>query len=300
MKKMLLLKLEIADSPVNHKKLLLCGNEVHLLNPILKETISSEETVDSLDLKVTFFSGSRFSQTICCKTIYSNENLFENQADLFNSIRLENNVLGKVFIAMGVKNDTELLIKNTSWFMRNSETLSSQDIIELPNEWRIIDGRGMALWGKLDNFEQQSKREIFLVMLGLAYYKALQQINQELANMLLNSNKIEDLDKLYKEAAEFNACYYFHNPIEFSRYPTFKAWQDIRTAYCLQEKNQEVTSQLTKVHQILSYTQQKQENRMSEKRNWWLAVFGIFLSLLGLIEVIDIVKNWLGFWGYFR
>lgn len=182
-----------------------------------------------------------------------------------------------------------------SQFIRGSGTLDKEQLKELPNEWRSIDGRGLALFGKKSNFVAQAKREIFLVMFGIAYYRALQQINDDLATMLLGKYDIEQLDELYKDASEFNACYYFHNPIEFSRYPTFKAWQDIREAYHLQAKNQEVTSQLVQVHQILSYRQQKQENQISETRNNRLAFLGILLSALGIIEVIDVLKNWFGF-----
>lgn len=296
MKKITFLRLEVENLVVKNRGLSLCGQNVWMLNPILKEQIEVEESVeDDFEMKISFFTKSRFCQTISCRKagfwdVTSDKECIEPPKS--GSI-----VLGKIAIAVSVQeNDIKqgILLQRASKFIRKSETLNEEELKELPNEWRSLDGRGLVLFGK-NCFVAQAKREIFLVMLGLAYYRALQQINDELARMLLENYTIEQLDELYKDASEFNACYYFHNPIEFFRYPTFKAWQDIREAYHLQAKNQEVTSQLVQVHQILSYRQQKKENQISETRNNRLAFLGILLSALGIIEVIDVLKNWFGF-----
>lgn len=296
MKRITFLRLETEESPVRDRKLLLCGKNVRLLNPILKEQIEVEESGD-FEMKISFFTKSRFCQTISCRKVGSPENF--SGKDNIKSPKSRAYILGRIVIAELV-NVADIrggdLLAKSSQFIRGSGTLAEEELKELSNEWRSIDGRGLILLGKefcsLKDFPESATREIFLVMLGIAYYRALQQINDELATMLLGEYDIEKLDELYKDASEFNACYYFHNPIEFSRYHSFQAWQDIREAYHLQAKNQEVTSQLSQVHQILSYRQQKTENQISETRNRRLALLGIVLSILSLIEVVDVLRNW--------
>ncbi|PJG82229.1 hypothetical protein [Caviibacterium pharyngocola] len=276
------------------EKICLCEQQIKFLNPILQKTTAVEEDFANLTLKVTFFHGSRFVRTLCFSS-YRAAQLFSSkpeQQQALSEIFGKTDSLGNIVLTAGAEGLSEALIRNASWFIRSSDTLEQGDFMILPNEWRAIDGRGMALFerfGKIDH----AYRQVFLIMLALAYYDALHQISEELAAMLVEPINVEELDKLYTEAAVFNARYYFDNPVEFSRYALFQAWQDVREAYHLREKNAEVTSQLAQVHQILSYTQQKKEQTANEERNLKLAVFGITLSILGIVEVIDIVSNWL-------
>ena len=215
----------------------------------------------------------------------------ELKAVLFDKLDSKES-LGSIVIASGViPSEESLVIKNSSWFIRNSDSLDKNEFFHLSNEWRAIDGRGMAIFESFGTVTN-AYRQVFLIMLALAYYRALHKISEELANVLAKPDNIQELDKLYTEAAIFNARYYFDNPIEFSRYPTFCAWEHIREAYHLRDKNNEVTSQLAQVHQILSYTQQKAEQSINEKRNWKLGVIGVILGGTGLIEAIDIIIQW--------
>ncbi|WP_386686682.1 hypothetical protein [Lonepinella sp. MS14437] len=269
--------------------LMLCGENISFLNPILKNSTLIEQSEDFFTMKVTFFKGSRFSQTLESKVLCSETKLFCNKNQL---PECKYPCLGKVVIATEIKQIDVELIKNISWFIRGSETLKQESLKELPNEWRIIDGRGMALLEKYPQSLKQSCRQLFLVMLGLAYYYALQQINEELSRVLAKSDNTSELDQLYSDASIFNASYYFYNPIEFSRYATFRTWQDVREAYHLEQKNKEITSQLAQVHQILSYTEQKNEQILDKLRDKKIAWFGGIISALSLFEVIDVIKNW--------
>lgn len=272
----------------------LCDKQVKFLNPILLSSTSIEQDIQNSTLKVTFFHGSRFSQTLLFRSYQVNE-LFTNKADLNTTLYSQfgkESSLANLMMTTDTQEIDDLLIKNASWFIRGSETLDKDKLVTLSNEWRAIDGRGMALFEKFDS-PTSLYRLIFLVMLALAYNLALQKMNEKLSSVLIKPDNMQELDTLYIETAIFNARYYFNNPIEFSRYPTFKAWRDISAAYHLNEKNVETISQLTQVHQILSYTKQKEEQHINETRNWKLAIFGVILSVLGIIEVIDIIKNWL-------
>ena len=272
----------------------LCKQQIKFLNPLLLQTMFTEDNFEQYALKVTFFQGNRFSQTLhFCS--YSPNKLFDTKeelkAELFDKLDRKES-LGSIVIASGViPLEENLVIKNSSWFIRNSDSLDKNEFFHLSNEWCAIDGRGMAIFESFGTVTN-AYRQVFLIMLALAYYRALHKISEELANVLAKPDNIQELDKLYTEAAIFNARYYFDNPIEFSRYPTFRAWEHIREAYQLRDKNNEVTSQLAQVHQILSYTQQKAEQSINEKRNWKLGVIGVILGGTGLIEAIDIIIQW--------
>lgn len=273
----------------------LCNQQIKFLNPILLQTTAIDESVKNFELKVTFFQGSRFSQNLHFYS-FSQSHLFHSKEEL-NSVSSEKlgieESLGNVAIALNITPlEEELVIKNLSWFIRNSDTLDKNEFMNLSNECRSIDGRGMAIFEPFGSIAS-SYRQVFLIMLALAYYNALHKMSEELATILVKSDNIQELDRLYIEAATFNARYYFDNPIEFSRYPTFRAWETIREAYHLRAKNNEVTSQLARVHQILSYTQQKAEQNINEKRNWRLGLIGLVLAGTGLIEVIDILLQWI-------
>lgn len=276
--------------------LTLCGKNISLLNPVLLNTTLIEDNFSSRQFKVTFFQGSRFEQTLSFHT-YQTSQLFNDKCVLERTLSKQFsefdqvNELAKILITEKTKQLDDLLVKNGSWFICNSETLSKEKFLALPEGWRAIEGQGAVFLAKygIDN----AYRQVFLVMLALSYYQALQQMSEELAQVLASpKHHIDELDKLYTEAAIFNARYYFNNPIKFSRYSTFNAWKEIRKVFHLNEKNTELISQLTQVHQILSYTIQKKEQCINERRNCGLTIFGIVLSGLGLIEVIDVLKSW--------
>ncbi|QLB12726.1 hypothetical protein EV697_101416 [Bisgaardia hudsonensis] len=292
----------IDKEPVNlSSELKLSNKNIVFLHSALKQSTAIHHSDNFSKIKATFFHGSRFEKTLCCEQCLTD--ICQSKKELNDKLTKQKdvasqNIMSKVTVVENVgdkiDNIDDIIFKNSSWFIRGSESLKREKFLACSNEFRCIDGRGMALLTKYSNKnKEQSSRGIFLVMLALAYYLALQQISEELSLMLNDTKNIEKLDKLYTEAATFNARYYFHNPIAFSRYSTFEFWNDIREVYQLEQKNNEVISQLSQVHQILSDAQQKLEQKKAEKRNYCITILGLFLSLLGVIEVIDIILDWI-------
>lgn len=288
----------IDKEPVNlSSELKLSNKNIAFLHSALKQSTAIHHSDNFSKIKATFFHGSRFEKTLCCQQCLTD--VYQSKKELNDKLAKQKdsvpqNIMSKITVAESVgDNIDDIILKNSSWFIRGSESLKRENFSVCSNEFRYIDGRGMVLLTKyLNKNKEQSSRGIFLVMLALAYYLALQQISEELSLMLNNTKNIEKLDKLYTEAASFNARYYFHNPITFSRYSTFEFWNEIREAYHLEQKNNEVISQLSQVHQILSNTQQKLEQKKAEKRNFYITILGLFLSLLSIVEVIDIILSW--------
>lgn len=233
---------------LQEKELMFCGQKVHLFNPILKKTIVIDDKAKPTDNEindwsVTFFKDSKFSQTFKLKVL--KKELFEDSKEVK---KIKDNCIAKIAIFMNIdttnSENESLYYKNASWFLRGSETLTENDFNILPNEKRHIDGRGLALfYNTLDI--KNPKRRILLLMLAVAYHEAFQQINENLAEVLENPDNVIKIQDLYAEASIFNARYFFFNPIQLTKYPTYKCWQDFSEAYQLSIKYRETIVNLT-------------------------------------------------------
>lgn len=301
-------------------ELIFCGQKVHLFNPILKKTIVIDDKAEAADNEindwsVTFFKDSKFAQTFKLKVL--KDELFKDSNE---AKKIKDNSIAKIAIFMNMdaaNSEIEsLYYRNASWFLRGSETLTENDFDILPNEKRHIDGRGLALlYSTLD--VKNPKRRILLLMLAVAYHEAFQQINENFAEALENPDNVIKIQDLYAEASIFNARYFFFNPIQLTKYPTYKCWQDFSDAYQLSIKYRETNEQLEQVHRILSYQKQEEDEiskreqlalrqeerhqleqakleqqKNSDRLNFKIAGFGLLLSLFGIVEVIDTLIDW--------
>lgn len=154
-------------------------------------------------------------------------------------------------------------------------------------------------------------------MLAVAYHEAFQQINEKLAEALEYPDDVKKIQDLYAEASIFNARYFFFNPIQLTKYPTYRCWQDFSEAYQLAIRYRETNEQLEQVYRILRYQKQEkdeinkheqlklrqegqhqleqaklEQQKNSDKLNFKIAAFGLILSLFGLVEVLDTLVGW--------
>lgn len=297
------------------KMLKFCGKQLQMFNPILTDTMVIEETcADKLsNWKVTFFCGSTFSQTLSFELLKKVYAECKSEFDSYYPEIQEKTKVGlsaKVAIITNVSTDTlDDDCQRASWFVRNSSTLKQEHLKILPSQWRHIDGRGLVLLEKFDGNMHQAKRIILLQMLALAYYQSFQQINERLSEAVDKSD-IKEIEELYESATEFSARYYFFNPVQFSRYPTYRAWHDISLAYELNDKYEETLKQIQQVYSIMNYRYERRleadketkanlekerektelrykerQQRAAEKRNYLLAIFGLIISIISLYDV---------------
>lgn len=273
-----------------------CGKNLKIFNTILTNTLEIEEVYQSdiiNNWKVTFFKDSHFSQTLEFKVVQ--DDFFDKKPDVVALSGVDRDVISAKIAIITSSNELkkEHYCKNASWFVRESLTLKQDNLKELPSEWRHVDGRGMVLLEKHNSLDQP-KRKVLLLMLAVAYSQAFQQINEELANALKPPANLENIEELYERAAEFNARYYFFNPVKLTNYPTYNCWQDIREAYQLPVQYSELNEQIEQVHSILSHRKKQKDDIESQSRQqknekWYknITLVGLLLSVLGLIEVLD-------------
>ena len=300
-----------------------CGNNLKIFNTILTETmdIVEKDALTKLDSnktqspdtevlnnwEVTFFKDSPFAQHLTLKVVH--EGFFESKPDVVKISQIDrDNIAAKVaLITQTNPHNSEEHCKNACWFVCGNQAIKQEHLQELPREWRHVDGNGLILLDKFAKLDYP-KKQILMLMLALAYTQAFEIISEKLAaalsprhyegNSLSTMDQVKDIEKLYADAAQFNARYYFFNPVKISNYPTFKCWQDIREAYQLQTQYHELNQQIEQVHDILSYQQKKREDLANERWYKKITIVGLFLSGLGLINVIDIlIKNFGIQWG---
>lgn len=297
------------------------GNQFKLLNPILLDTTAISPTdANPSSWEVGFFQGSPFAQHL--RIDFMDVGAVEEQEIdkfLFAHSRQSQEWISRVFFAAhdqnapitaeNITSPSAALLRKASLFIRNSKTLSFSELNILSNSLRYIDSRGMMIFSYYanENTRKHNYRLALLLMLGHAYRLAMQQISESLAEILKNQ-EIEKLDALYREAATFNARFYFAQPIRLNNYPSASAWEDIRDSLQLEAQNQEISRQITQVHQILSHCQSKEEQsrekeqaerekiqlQQMEKSNRKIALFGTIISLIGLVEVANTLMEWFG------
>lgn len=293
--------------PCNHKvplthQLKFNGQNLNVLAPVLKSSMAIEESADFSKITITFFHDSIFAQTLCYEQLaeYDTNHLEIYQSDktafldLFPNKQKGFSHVSKVVSCYPSCDQSNLCpnkldLQFSSWFIRNSFTIKPEDLIETDNQFKLFDGKGLFVFDKYGGAYQ---RQILLFMLGFAYSLALQSISNQLSELAYKEDNLKQLNQLYMQAATFNAKYYFHNPILFSRYPTFKDWEYIRNIYQLNEQNQEILTQLSQTHQIISYIKEAKAQQKRDKLNTKLSIITVILFVFGIIEVAHILLNW--------
>ncbi|MFW2177757.1 MULTISPECIES: hypothetical protein [unclassified Moraxella] len=259
---------------------------------------ATDETLGNFDM--TFFVGSEFAQTLsfraveveqtatvkACSHLY--KNLAENHGDqLLARVALVHENLEHQTTADLLAKPSAFIRGSTSLLAETLEPMSGRD------KWHI-DGRGVVFISPYQGM-QQPRRVILLVMLALAYQLALNQISEALANIVKlpeSAENIQALNELYLKSAKFNAQFYFSAPVQVNRYATYQAWEKINQVYKLEREYQETNSQLDQVHRILTFHHQQCEQQLMAKRNKIIAMFGVLITVLNLLQPLDIMLNW--------
>lgn len=278
--------------------LLFCGDNIHLFNPILKKTLLIKEdtayqkgNVVKYDGWVaTFFKDSKYAQTLELEVVDKNvdQDNPEGYREYLSRVVIVNNTdkseEGKIAFVEGISFYRE----DASQFIRGSDSLKAESLTEFSNEWRHVDGRGLLLFNSREDLKQP-RRATLILMLAIAYFRAFQKINEELAEALESTDDIRKIEDIYSVASKFNARYYFFNPIQVSSYHTYKCWEEIRDAFDLQNKYQETNEQIQQVHQILSHMNQKKQEVKTQKWNKTITYIGLALAVLGSVEAIKTI-----------
>ncbi|KOR31841.1 hypothetical protein TI05_11055 [Achromatium sp. WMS3] len=152
------------------------------------------------------------------------------------------------------------------------------------------------------------ERYILMYGLLLAYQISLEIFINELA--FLTIENIGSLEQLRKECAEFNAIFYFTNPVKPGNSNLRPSWNKLMRPFNMDTLTAEMMGQLEAITQIYRIEQErnhrarerieeqerlqreleaKEHERAKQKRqerfNFWLSVVGILLTALTVIEI---------------
>lgn len=164
------------------------------------------------------------------------------------------------------------------------------------------------------------ERYILMYGLLLAYQASLEIFITELAFFTIDN--IQALEQLRKECAQFNAIFYFNNPIKIGNSNLRPAWNKLMEPFNMGILTSELNYQLeavTQIHHIEQERQRREKDRLEiaaritreeieieqEKNrqlrqntfNLWISVIGIALTALTVVEVTpSALKQFLQEW----
>lgn len=126
--------------------------------------------------------------------------------------------------------------------------------------------------------------------MAYAYLGAIEYISNNLSQKVNCANcDIDELNKLYIEAAKFNSIFLFHQPVLIDKASLTETWKEIDRVFEIDVSSKELLEQLSNVHYILNLdsenkrvTQEKEKQSKQEKWNLCFAIIGIALAVIEL------------------
>lgn len=185
-------------------------------------------------------------------------------------------------------NDAEKL----SMAIRQSKSIKRNDFIEYPSHYSHIDGRGLSFFSKIDNQQDNFYRQLILLSLAYSYLGAIEFITNKLAEKVnCQDCNIDELNKLYIEAAKFNSVFFFHQPVLIDKASLTEMWKEIDKILEVNTSSDELLEQLSNVHYILNLDsenkkieKEKIQHAKQEKWNFVFAIIGIFIGIIELLK----------------
>lgn len=152
------------------------------------------------------------------------------------------------------------------------------------------------------------ERYILMYGLLLAYQISLEIFINELAFFTIEN--MPALEQLRKECAQFNAIFYFTNPIKPGNTNLRPAWNKLMRPFNIETLTSELTDQLeavTQIHHIEQERERREKEQLEQKArfvrekfeseqeklkqrrqnifNFWLSIIGMLLTALTVVEI---------------
>lgn len=147
---------------------------------------------------------------------------------------------------------TSLLAEKASIAIRKTKAIKVEDYRQGTNHFNHIDGRGLSFISSKGDTQAHFNRHIILLALAYAYLGAMEYLHNKLAEYSNQENNINELTKLYEDAAKFNAKFFFNRPVQIQNTGLVASWNAIELALKIGAINQELVSQIENVHYILN------------------------------------------------
>ncbi len=230
-------------------------------------------TDDKENWWLTFFIGSPYEQT-----------LFVNFNDDTDSRK---DIAKASFYQIDTTENSEYqkAASTNSQYIRKSMAITYENHIHRKSHSLHIDGKGLSfitnIQGQIGNFY----RAILLLALAHAYQQVIGTLSKELAQ-LKNIKHIENINEIYNKIAEFNARYFLLQPVKYDRTDLNAIWEQIVETLVIKETNNELMQQVAYLHHIIELQNTHKAQELSEKQNRLINIFGIILSVIGVILTI--------------
>lgn len=149
-----------------------------------------------------------------------------------------------------------------------------------------VDGKGLSLITVLKKQLPHFERKLLLLALAHAYLAAIEQLYNHLALTVKQKSSPDELTSVYQQAAEFNARFYFPQPVKVRNTSLSNEWQLIEKSLGIVRNNTELATQIQNIHYIIDFKVSREAQKREQKRNWWFAIFGLVFAALGLLELL--------------
>lgn len=213
---------------------------------------------------LTFFRGLPFEQSIA---VYFAE---ADSADEFQNVPkqpMDNYLTKLVFCGSGYSSGSTLGqdCSSASMLLKDSMAVGFTDLHESAYHYGYVDGSGEIFLSKTsdDNF----LRHVVLHALAYAYIYAINDVENQLRPEVLKHEDTQLLRSIYQNFINFNAFYFFKQPVVFNRPAMCKAWERIDTAYSVTHHSQELLDKINAIHFILDLKEKEQaeKHRLAEE-----------------------------------
>jgi hypothetical protein len=270
-------------------------------------------TDSSLQLwRLRFFIGSRFASTLFVirKSIAESEltQMDRRHAGLFaelgNAVKLDRNTstlidVGRM-IWLASSDAFAPQAECVSRYLRGSSTLKLADFSERNGRKLVIDARGMGMIALGDHVGDIHARHTLLLALVRAYQDAFESASRELANLSAepeSASTSAKLSLLHRDSLVFAARYIFARPVRMHTVELRFVWEDLAQANHLQSAQAELSEQISAVHSLLQYDEEKRDQKRDSRNQFWLTLIGLSLALISLLGLVEITPTSLrNFW----
>lgn len=240
--------------------------------------------VDFIDITFNHKQGS--NKNSYCKEILENNRLARD---------LQGRELTRLaFLCTQESSEKDEIAEYASLFVRGTKSIKGKDYHQESYHHIHIDGRGLAFIASNSIQYAHFQRHILLLALAHGYIDVTEYFSNKLskATRYTDKDNAEELTTLYAQMAKFNAHFFFHNPVQHQNTGLVSAWNKIDSALGVSKINDELLKQISTIHYILDLQNNTRQQRAEEKRqktedkrNSLIAIFGLIISLIGLIEL---------------
>ncbi|NEN76645.1 hypothetical protein F9B74_10065 [Pelistega sp. NLN82] len=186
------------------------------------------------------------------------------------------------------------IVDKVSFAIRKTSTITLHDYYKETNHLEHIDTKGLSYLTTFNTFDH-FQRYVILLTLAYAYLSVMDQIGGHLSMVAEQSiQKMENnqLAYIHERIARFNARFFFQYPVEYKNGGLSQAWKSINQLLEIDKRHNELHKKITQLHHIVdlryekeAHQYEKETHKLNEKRNLYIAVLGIILAALQVVQI---------------